>query len=648
MSESTSKRVANNLCRELYTLEDESNPRSSQVDTIWPSTILDQVFDNLSPTNKTLRQILEDLKQEIITGGRGNIVFPVTSVNGKVDDIVITKEDVGLGNVDNTSDIDKPLSIPQRTAVEEMLATYNFQVNLEDLYNHLMDTANPHDVTIEQLNKDENLATFVRRYIGMHNLSRENTVHPDIRSSLTRLWVLVDDQKKSIEERLGSMLRILNGHYDNPLAHQELFMTKEDVANKVPVFSFTENNDHAKYPSTRAVIEYIGSRLDEFRRTLPDVQDWIDDIIIVDRRSQVPTASARYHRKAYIIRNGNGSHDELAICRKNPNGTYSWDYSTMGTYSKFNKDHFVDTPDGLSVNMQGLVNYILSKNGPLDMSLAEVLKDYYTSQEIDDMNFVHKISILPGTVDGTIRFYVNDKMETMSDDIKVAGLQRLAYLEFVTEEELKDQSVYGRHIVSKSIEPRHLADGFNWGVESMRCRYGYVIGNIRNATGTKAHEIPLMQLADSLRPLIGGWPDPDVPGGNPWSEALFESIMHPQTMQVGIEYDFKDRSYGMRFVGEISSIENVDVKTILTDKITLGPYRMIDAGGTWQYQTDPDEWTILGGSNITGHTFATVNMTKNGLELETISIGKRMNAQYDIWVKYVKSDEIDRYMAGKM
>lgn len=42
---------------------------------------------------------------------------PVTSVNGQVGVIVLGKSDVGLGNVDNTSDVNKPVSTAQQTAL---------------------------------------------------------------------------------------------------------------------------------------------------------------------------------------------------------------------------------------------------------------------------------------------------------------------------------------------------------------------------------------------------------------------------------------------------------------------------------------------------------------------------------------------------
>lgn len=268
-------RILGNLPRDLFILEDEDNPRSSQVNNIWPSTILDQVFDDQSPTNKTLREILEDLKQDIITGGRGNIVFPVTSVNGKNGDIIITKNEVGLGRADNTADIDKPLSTPQREAINKILKDYDFNINLSELYDHIMDTNNPHDVTIDQINKDDALVDFVQDYISKHNYSTHNTIHMDIRRSLSQLWMLVEEINNGIEERVTNLIDVLNNHIEDNNPHQEVFDTKEDVANKVMSFNRLINNDHTHYPSTRAVVEYVGQKIAEFNETLPNIETWM-------------------------------------------------------------------------------------------------------------------------------------------------------------------------------------------------------------------------------------------------------------------------------------------------------------------------------------------------------------------------------------
>ena len=135
-----SKRINGNLGRDLLVLEDESNPDTSKAKVIYPSTTLDQVFDDESPTKKTLRQLLEEIHQDIITGGKGNIVFPVTSVNNKNGDIVIDKNSVGLNKVDNTSDIDKPLSVPQQRAIMEILKNYDFNVDIEKICHHILNT----------------------------------------------------------------------------------------------------------------------------------------------------------------------------------------------------------------------------------------------------------------------------------------------------------------------------------------------------------------------------------------------------------------------------------------------------------------------------------------------------------------------------
>jgi hypothetical protein len=751
----TSKRIDGNIRRDLYVLEDENNPHSSHAENVLPSTILDQVYDDQSPTKKNLREILEELRQEIITGGRGNIVFPVTSVNNKTDDVVITKKDIGLEYVDNTRDIDKPLSSPQRNAIMDILRNYDFNVNLDDLYNHLKDNDNPHNVTIDQLNKNEELSRFVKQYIGIHNTSNHNSVHADIRGSLRRLWTIVDGMNNSVDEKIEKFLKILNDHLDDDFAHINIFNKKEDVSNKVMSFSATtitedsniiledivtgikyklivenikvsikklessakakkailtdinsrlnysiivnngvlsiletdepanlvnvllvdentdigyklsiadkklvlyeiesgtivkyENVDHTKYPSTRAVVEFVAEKLVEFNRTLPDVKHWIDDIIVVDTRNQLPRASASRYHTVYFIRNGLHSYNEIAICRKNPgNSGYDWHFSSMGSYGSYNPEHFENTPDGLSIKMNHIVDSVLDENGPLIGPLSEaLLKDYYTKSELDDFKYINHIKILPGTTDGTIRFYVNDNMRTMSNDIRIAGLKRLAYLEWVTEDQIWDHAIHERHILNKAVAHRHIQDRAVSPV-NIECPIGYIIGNDKDSTNPTANSISLEQLAEYLRPLIGGWPDPNVPGGNPWYDRLSTQIMQTHVWLPGVEYPFGNGGYGVRFKGTISCIANMPHKLKLSENLTPATgYQIMDAGGSWMYQSEPDvEWTIIGGSNITGHTYATITMDKDGLYLETISVGDRINAPYDIWVKYVRLEELEKY-----
>lgn len=80
-----------------------------------------------------------------------------TNVNAKVDSHIgntsnphnVTKAQVGLGNVNNTSDADKPVSTAQATAIADAKAAgTNAQTNLTT---HIQNMSNPHGVTREQL-----------------------------------------------------------------------------------------------------------------------------------------------------------------------------------------------------------------------------------------------------------------------------------------------------------------------------------------------------------------------------------------------------------------------------------------------------------------------------------------------------------------
>lgn len=59
----------------------------------------------------------------------------VHSVNGKEGYVVLTKSDLGLGNVDNTSDLNKPVSTATQAALDAQLAYIlnRFKMHLADI-----------------------------------------------------------------------------------------------------------------------------------------------------------------------------------------------------------------------------------------------------------------------------------------------------------------------------------------------------------------------------------------------------------------------------------------------------------------------------------------------------------------------------------
>ena len=570
-----------NLMRELYILEDENNPYGSRSKGIWPPTILDQVYDNLSPTNKTLRTILEELRHDILTGGIGNITFPVTTVNGMNGDVIINAKHLGLENVDNTSDNEKPLSKPQRLAVMELLKGFEYEVDLSDLYDHIRDSNNPHGITFEHINRNNEIGNYISQHILKHE--NDQTSHQDIRNLIKDIDYSVKNIHNDVEERISIALRILDQHYADEGAHSPLFDKKEDVLNKV--FDF-ENVDHKRYPSVRAVVDYVTSVANTLRSEITTIENWIDDIIVIRSRDDLPSASIKTYRKAYFIRRGLNNNDEIAICRMNPdNTTYSWDISTFDTYAKFDESYFINTDDGLSLNttniaetlinegnmnkgISEIVNSVLfestaiinfninelgeltveyderypdpilyiDENGELileadDGTLSEFLVEncnfeivngrlilttedidivnighgkianYYTKDEIDEFSFINSIQILSGTENGTIRYYINNDISTMSPDIKVTGINKLAFLEKVTENEIEDNSVHSQHILNRAIQYRHMGEKAV-SAENMRGSYNTIFGNVEDSQGNTVREIPLTYLVEVFQPYI--------------------------------------------------------------------------------------------------------------------------------------------------
>lgn len=81
----------------------------------------------------------------------GEKVDKTIKVNGQPlsSDVTITKSDVGLGNVNNTADKDKPVSTAQASAIAEATAAgTSAQTNLNT---HISDKSNPHEVTKLQI-----------------------------------------------------------------------------------------------------------------------------------------------------------------------------------------------------------------------------------------------------------------------------------------------------------------------------------------------------------------------------------------------------------------------------------------------------------------------------------------------------------------
>ena len=127
------------------------------------TAVIDNLEGRIQDTDNNLAKEVQDRKGEInrveklISDETATRAQADTNVNNKVDSHIgnksnphaVTKAQVGLGNVNNTSDADKPVSTAQATAIADAKAAgTNAQTNLTT---HMQNMSNPHGVTRDQL-----------------------------------------------------------------------------------------------------------------------------------------------------------------------------------------------------------------------------------------------------------------------------------------------------------------------------------------------------------------------------------------------------------------------------------------------------------------------------------------------------------------
>ena len=100
-----------------------------------------------------------------VTGIKGN-----SEESYRTGNVNITKSNIGLGNVDNTSDANKPISTATQTAL-------NSKANSSDLSTHTGNTSNPHSVTKSQVGlgnvDNKSVATIKSEFTG--SIADDNT-----------------------------------------------------------------------------------------------------------------------------------------------------------------------------------------------------------------------------------------------------------------------------------------------------------------------------------------------------------------------------------------------------------------------------------------------------------------------------------------
>lgn len=494
------------LNNDLRILEDESNPQSSNTIVLRPVTTIDQVREsNLS--NRTLVDIINELRQAIKAGGETTIVFPVDSVNGMTGDVNITKDTIGLGNVENYSPKDMPMSDAQFEAIQEMLRNFHPTVDLHELYDHIANTSNPHNVTLDQIDVNNDIEGIVSRIVNEHNVSQ--TAHTYINrniNSLSNNIASIGNKVNALATSVDSVRLLVSKHNADEGAHLDLFSQKENVSNKISIINDTSTAE--QYPSATAVKAFVNTSLDTFKSKLNLPDDWIKDVIVVENTASLPTPTKRCDHILYFVRQGDDGKALLAraVCLTIMPEEWAWLFTDLNCYVTYGNS-FDTSGSELELDYKNVVNKFFSQpeaQSTMSAAMTEImqqeLNNYYTKSDISELGFINQISMETGTMNGCIKYFINGDTSTMNE-VRVSGLQKLAFMEEITGNDIALKTIWNDHIADASIDSRVIKPK-NVDASKLTAPYETFFGNIGDPLDGTVEAIPLIDLARKLLPFL--------------------------------------------------------------------------------------------------------------------------------------------------
>ena len=134
-------------------INNKSNPHSVTKTQVGLSNVPNVTTNNQTPTYTAASTLSDLVSGEVLSTAFGKLSKAVTDliahIANKSNPHSVTKAQVGLGNCDNTSDINKPVSTAQATAIADAKkAGTNAQTTID---NHKADKENPHETTKAQV-----------------------------------------------------------------------------------------------------------------------------------------------------------------------------------------------------------------------------------------------------------------------------------------------------------------------------------------------------------------------------------------------------------------------------------------------------------------------------------------------------------------
>ena len=169
---------------------------------------VDNTSDLDKPVSNATQELVDNTKkklEDLITSNEGGLDNHIKDFNNPHK---VTKDQVGLGNVDNTSDKDKPLSDAAKEAINEVKTLITSSGT--DLSNHIKDYTNPHRVTAEQ--------------VGLGNVNNTSDLDKPISNATQKELDKLDAKIDKINTDQGTDLSAHLRDFSNP--HK---VTKEQI-----------------------------------------------------------------------------------------------------------------------------------------------------------------------------------------------------------------------------------------------------------------------------------------------------------------------------------------------------------------------------------------------------------------------------------
>lgn len=173
--------------------------------------------DTENPHKVTASQVKSDSNSNITVESH---------INSKENPHNVTKEQVGLSNVDNTSDMDKPVSNAVQEELDDKTPLGAYHELYDETHNHFDNTQNPHNVTKSQ--------------VGLSNVDNTSDMDKPVSNAVKNF---VFEQEAAT---LIPVLEALNGHKDSESNPHKV--TKEQVG-----LSNADNTSDMDKPVSNAV-----------------------------------------------------------------------------------------------------------------------------------------------------------------------------------------------------------------------------------------------------------------------------------------------------------------------------------------------------------------------------------------------------------